>query len=88
MSKKSRNTVSIEREERDLEVILLAMPDNPIAWDAVIRMVAPLLARLAVRYALRKSKRGLSEERITSIAGLVTDRIATIVARRTGATSN
>lgn len=75
MPNKSRQQVMIVREEQELELLLDSLPENPIPWATVVQLIAPLVARLAVRYGLRRAKRGLSEERISAIANLVSDRI-------------
>jgi len=76
--RKSNNQVKIEREEATLKVILQELPENPIPWLAVVRIIAPIVARLAVRYALKRAKRGLSEEKVSAIAGSVSELISTI----------
>lgn len=77
--RKSTNTAKIEREEKELKAILTGLPSNPIPWGVVIKMVAPIIARLAVRYALKRLKRGMSEERVNKVADLVGDRISEII---------
>lgn len=75
MRKKSLVAVRIEREEQDLARLLQELPTNPIAWASVVKLVAPIVARLAIRYALRRLHRGMSEDKVNQIAGLVGDRI-------------
>ena len=84
MRAKPSNTAKIEREMGDLGNILLLMPDNPIGWINLIRLVAPLVARLGARYALKRAKRSLSEDKVNAIGNSVADFIATIIASRTG----
>lgn len=69
--RKSANDAKIERETADLRAILEGLPANPVAWGAVLRMVAPFIARLAVRLALKKVKRDMSEEKVNAVAGTV-----------------
>jgi len=83
MRKKSQNTVKIERELSDLEALLLTLPSNPVDWVLVVKLVAPFIARLAVRYALKKTKRGMSEEKVNTIGEAVGNFIAGIIAKRT-----
>ena len=78
MRKKSANQTKIEREEETLRVLLTELPANPIPWLAVVRIIAPIVARLAVRYALKRAKRGLSEEKVSAIAGSVSALITAI----------
>jgi hypothetical protein len=44
------------------------LPSNPIGWQPVIRLVAPIVARLAIRYALKKVKRSMSEDKVNLVA--------------------
>lgn len=66
--KRSANDAKITREIEDLKAILADLPGNPIPWAAVIRIVAPFIARLAVRMALKKAKRNMSEDKVNAIA--------------------
>ena len=73
--KKTPTRVKVEREEKALKETLEALPTNPILWGNLLRIVAPLIARLAVRYALKRVKRGMSEAKVEdvteAVAGLV-----------------
>jgi len=69
--KRSSNDAKIAREVADLKAILSDLPQNPIPWAAVLRITAPFIARLAVRMALKKVGRGLSEDKVNSVAGSV-----------------
>lgn len=79
--KKAGNQVRIEREERDLAAIFTTLPRNPIPWAAVVQLVAPIVARLAVRYALKRLKRGMSEQRVNEVADLVGARVGALVSK-------
>ncbi len=68
---KTANTEKIAREEASLNEVLEALPDNPIPWLAVLKMVAPIIARLAVRMALRRLKRDMSEAKVNQIGSSV-----------------
>ncbi len=76
-----RNTDEIKRDEEDLDRILGALPANPIPWGPVLAMTAPFIARLAVRYALKRLKRGLAEEKVNTIANATAVLINGIVSR-------
>lgn len=78
------NKAKIKREEADLARLLEQLPGNPIPWVAVLKLVAPVIARLAVRYALKRVARSLSEDKVNTIGEHVADYIAGIVAKRTG----
>lgn len=79
MKKGKANLAKIAREESDLKNLLGAFPSNPIAWSLVIKVVAPIIARLAVRYALKRIKRDMSEDKVNAIGVSVADFIATAV---------
>ena len=65
--KKTANVDKIRRERDDLTTLLESLPSNPIAWLPVIKIVAPIIARLAVRMALKRLRRDLSEEKVNQI---------------------
>ncbi len=65
--RKQANLYKIEREEADLRALLVSLPANPIPWLTVVKIVGPLIARLAVRYALKRLRRDMSEERVNAI---------------------
>ncbi|MBA7557197.1 hypothetical protein ES705_49939 [subsurface metagenome] len=68
---KSQVNAKIQREEEQLEALLTLLPDNPIPWLAVVKLVAPVIARLAARYALKRVKRGLAEDKVNEVANSV-----------------
>ena len=82
MAKKSGNDSKIERELADLKRTLENLPANPIPWAQVIAILAPMVARLAVRYALKRTARGLSEDKVTAIGDRVGNFISGIVTKR------
>ena len=82
MRGKSSNSEKIKREEADLERLLLLMPDNPVLWTAVVKLVGPVIARLAARYVLKRIARGMSEDKVNTIGDQVANFIGTIVQRR------
>jgi len=84
MKGKDSNTAKIAREEQDLANMLALLPDNPIDWVMVLRLVGPIIARLAVRYALKRAKRTLSEEKVNAIGNSVADFIGAIIKKRIG----
>lgn len=70
-SKKTPTQARIDRELADLRRVLEALPPNPISWGAVLTILAPIIARLAVRVALKRIKRGLSEDKVNETASFV-----------------
>lgn len=75
-----RAEVLLRADEEELRNVLSLLPDNPIPWQAIVRLIAPLVARLAVRYAIRRTKRGVSEAKVKSIS----DAIAALVRQAVG----
>lgn len=80
--KKRANDSKIARELDDLDRVLLLLPDNPIDWVSMIRLVAPIVARLGARYALKRAVRSLGEDKVNAIGKAVGDHIAEILERR------
>lgn len=83
MAKRSSNDAKIAREMAELATMLSLMPPNPINWAVVIRLVGPILARLAVRLALKKLKRGMGEDKVNQIATTIASYISDIIKART-----
>lgn len=79
---KSSNAEKIKREEADLDRLLETLPINPVPWAVLLKLVAPILTRLAVRYALKKLKRSMSEEKVSAITTTISDRIRAIIDKR------
>lgn len=76
------NLAKIKREESDLASLLSSLPLNPIPWGMVVSVLAPIVARLAVRYALKRLDRGMSEDKVNTIGRQVADFVGGIVKRR------
>lgn len=84
MRTKDSNQAKIAREEQDLANVLALLPDNPVDWMMVVRLIGPIIARLAVRYALKRAKRSLSEDRVNAIGNSVAAFIGNIIKKRIG----
>jgi len=82
MPKRSSMEAKLEREQKELENLLVNLPDNPIAWGPIIRVLGPIIARLAVRIALKKSKRHMSEAKVNQVADSVATTISSVLAKR------
>lgn len=80
--KKTANDSKIEREKGELSTLLLALPLNPIPWATVVTVLAPIVARLAVRWALKKTDRSLSEDKVNAIGNQAGAFIGGIIAKR------
>lgn len=79
----SSNDAKITREEGDLASLLSMLPGNPVPWAAIIRLLAPIVARLAVRYALKRVKRGMAEDKVNAIGRRVGAFVSDIIEKRT-----
>ncbi|MBA7556739.1 hypothetical protein ES705_49456 [subsurface metagenome] len=82
MRKASSNSEKITREEADLTRLLSSLPDNPFPWATAITLIAPIVARLAVRLALKRIARGMSEGKVNVISGSIADKISEVLAQR------
>lgn len=79
---KSPAEAKLEREEKALAALLDNLPENPIAWGPIVRILGPIIARLAVRIALKKAKRSMSEAKVNQVADTVASTISTLLAKR------
>lgn len=79
---KSQVNAKITREEEELEALLTLLPENPIPWLSVVKLIAPVVARLAVRYALKRVKRGMAEDKVSEVSNAVGALIKRVVDQR------
>jgi len=64
-SEKGHQTLKIAREVKQLEAIVEPLKAlNPLSWYVVARVIAPFIARIAIRYVLRKMKKTTSEANV------------------------
>jgi len=64
---KGHQTLKIAREVKQLEAVVESIrASNPLSWYVVARVIAPFIARIAIRYVLRKMKKTTSEGNIES----------------------
>ncbi len=81
-----------EKQELDRAIkALQALQHNPIEWAAIVRFIAPLVARIAARYVMtvlaRKLNRRISTKiREETVLGAA-DKLADIAIRRTVTTT-
>lgn len=76
---KGHQTLKIAKEVKQLEAIAESLKTlNPLPWLAVAKLIAPFVARIAIRYVLRKMKKTTSETNVElavdSVRGIL-DRI-------------
>lgn len=68
------------QDEQDLEQILSSVPaTNPIPWIAILKIAGPIIARVAIRFILRRMGKTTSEENIRAAANAVRDIIGRYV---------
>jgi len=82
LSRISAKEAKIQREAEELEAILLALPQNPFPWATALRLIAPVLVRLAIRSALKRVKRGMAEDKVKSVTDTVTRAVISILDKR------
>lgn len=73
MSRKKQITSLIAQDYSELISILQSLPPNPFPWAAAVKLVAPLVARLAIRMALKRMGRTLGQDKISTITASVVD---------------
>jgi len=77
--RKSVANLRIEREIEDLQRLLKLLPQNPIPWLPVVKIIAPVLVRLAIRITLKKMSRSLGEAKVNAIVDTVSGLIDTML---------
>lgn len=89
MVKKKRNVVTADKVDLEQLEQVLRLQGNPIApaLASLIRIVAPILARIAIRYVARKLKRHVSEATVRSAGAMVGGVMERIIERAQNATS-
>jgi len=64
---KGHQTLKIAREVKQLEAVITPLGElNPLPWLTVAKLVAPFVARIAIRSVLRKMSKTTSEGNIES----------------------
>lgn len=78
---KGHQSLKIAKEVKQLEAIGDTLRTlNPLNWLLVAKLVAPFIARIAIRYVLRKMSKTTSESNIelaVGSIGSILDRIGT-----------
>ena len=71
---KGNQTIKIAREVKQLDSVLDAIgAHNPSVWLPIIKTVAPFVARIAIRYVLRKIGHTTSEKNVEGAVDFVRD---------------
>lgn len=83
MVKRKRNVVTADKVDLEQLELVLKSQGNPIspALATLIRIVAPIVARIAIRYVARKLKRHVSEATVRSAGAMVGGVMERIVER-------
>lgn len=69
---KGHQTLKIAREVKQLDSVLDAIgAHNPSIWLPIIKTVAPFIARIAIRYVLRKLNKTTSEKNVENAVDYV-----------------
>ena len=72
VKEKGKQTLKIAREVKQLDAIIVAMGEsNPVAWLSIVKVVAPFIARIAIRAVLRKMGKTTSDQNIENAVGIV-----------------
>lgn len=81
MAKKHRNVVTADKIDHDALVAVLESQGNalPPIVAAVIRMAAPIIARIAIRYVARKVRRKVSDTTVNAASQFVGRAVQTII---------
>lgn len=74
----------IASDRADLNNILATLPLNPVPWVPVVKLVAPVIARLAVRLVLKKMARGLGDDKVMAVSQAVGATVSGILDKRVG----
>jgi len=69
---KGHQTLKIAREVKQLDSVLDAIgAHNPSVWLPIIKTIAPFIARIAIRYVLRKISKTTSDKNIEGAVDFV-----------------
>lgn len=80
MVKKTRNVVTVDKIDQDALKLVIESQGNavPLAVATMIRLAAPIIARLAIRYIARKTRKRFSNQAVitaSDFAGKMVGRI-------------
>lgn len=81
---KSQVSAKIKTDEEALETLLKELPDNPIYWGNVVRLVAPFIARIAMRRILKRVGRSTSEDNLRLVSKGISEVIARVIEAKVG----
>ena len=84
MAKKmARNVVTADKVDSEALVAALESQGNalPTVVVAVIRLAAPIIARLAIRYIARKARKRFSEQAVNTASAWIGTKVQGIINR-------
>ena len=81
--KRKRNVVTADKLDFDALVLALESQGNaiPPIVAAVMRMAAPIIARLAIRYVARKARKHISDQAVNTASRWIGERVSGIILR-------
>lgn len=81
MAKARRNVITAEKQDLDELTAALESQGNviPPTIVAVMRLAAPIIARLAIRYVAKKARKRISEQAIRAASRQIGGAINTII---------
>jgi len=72
VKEKGHQTLKIAREVKQLDAMIVAFgAHNPVEWLSIVKVIAPFIARIAIRAVLRKMGKTTSDQNIEGAVGLV-----------------
>lgn len=83
VKKRTRNVVTPDRVDNEALMLALESQGNAIpgAVATVIRLAAPILARLVIRYVARKARKRISESTVNNASQWIGAKVQGIIDR-------
>ena len=81
--KRSRNVVTPDKLDNEALMLAIESQGNAIlpAIATVLRLVAPIIARLAIRYVARKARKRISDQTVNAASMWIGSKVAGIIER-------
>ncbi|MBA7555235.1 hypothetical protein ES705_47891 [subsurface metagenome] len=83
MGKHKRNVVTPDKLDNAALMLALEAQGNviPPAVASIIRLATPIIARLAIRYVARKSRKHISDQMVNTASLWIGDKVQGIIVR-------
>lgn len=82
---KTRKRVVVTQDSVDNQALTLALEsqgnDIPAIVATVIRLAAPIIARLAIRYVARKARKRISDQSVNTASQWIGQKVQAIIER-------